>query len=54
MLLAIPIICLLPDFVIKTFMKVYYPNPVDVILTFQKEDPEFDFEYYLEMIEKRK
>jgi len=47
MLIALPLICLIPDFFLKLVIKVFYPNPVEKVLMEQKEYPQFNFEKFL-------
>ncbi|CDW75337.1 p-type atpase [Stylonychia lemnae] len=44
MIIAVPFVCLIPDFFIKLISKIFYPTPVDIVLLAQKNDPLFDFD----------
>ncbi len=52
LLIGGPFASLFPDFMIKLFSKVYYPNPVEKVILAQKEKPYFDFSRYLEIQEE--
>lgn len=53
LIIAGPLAALVPDFFIKLFKNVFYPSPVDIVLTYQKEDPDFNFNTYLRKKEKK-
>ena len=53
MIIAIPFVCLLPDFLIKLTQKIFYPTPIDIVLRAQKADPDFDFEETLKDLDER-
>lgn len=44
LIVTVPIICLVPDLFIKLVTKVYFPDPVDIVLKEQNFDPEYDYE----------
>ncbi len=41
--LAIPFICLLPDFTLKHGRAIFYPYPSERIMVEQKANPDYDF-----------
>lgn len=45
---------MIPDLFLKLLMKIYYPNPVDIVLQIQKEEPEYNFKLHSKNTEIKK
>lgn len=52
LLIVLPFVCLIPDFIIKFVLQVFFPSPVDKVIMEQKYEASFSFKKYLETLEK--
>ena len=47
MMLGVPLACLVPDIIVKLIYSVFYANPIDVVLSLQMEEPEYNFRLHI-------